>query len=82
VSFTVRRDQTEEAKTDPGGGYPVHVVRQSETLRSIARDRLGNASRAAEIIELNRESLPESNQVTVGQHLILPPDARPLRRAG
>jgi len=60
---------------------PVHVVRPYETLRSIARDRLGNSGRANEIIELNQGRLPANQQLTPGQRLLLPDDARPLSPA-
>jgi nucleoid-associated protein YgaU len=53
----------------------VHVVRRYETLRSIARDRLGNVHRADEIIELNRDRLANPDQLTPGQRLVLPLDA-------
>jgi nucleoid-associated protein YgaU len=59
----------------------VHVVRPQETLRSIARDRLGNSRRANEIAELNEDRLAESGGVpAAGQTLILPSDAAPLRQ--
>jgi type IV pilus secretin PilQ/predicted competence protein len=59
---------------------PVHVVGPRETLRSIARDRLGSARRADEITELNQARLPVSNQLTPGQRLFLPFDAAPAVR--
>jgi nucleoid-associated protein YgaU len=65
----------ESSAPTQAGGYAVHVVRRHETLRSIARDRLGNPHRTGEIIELNRELLGPAGQPTVGQRLILPEDA-------
>jgi nucleoid-associated protein YgaU len=65
----------QSAALTQAGGYAVHVVRRHETLRSIARDRLGNPHRSAEITELNRELLGPAGQLTVGQRLILPEDA-------
>lgn len=62
-----------------GGGYAIHIVRRSETLRSIARERLGDERRVAEIAELNRDLLSASPRLTAGQRLLLPGDARPLR---
>jgi general secretion pathway protein D len=59
---------------------PVHVVQPSETLGSIARDRLGTSRRANEIIELNHGRLPDTNQLTPGQYLLLPFDATPARQ--
>jgi type IV pilus secretin PilQ/predicted competence protein len=58
---------------------PVHVVQPQETLRSIARDRLGNSRRAGEIAELNQDRLAESGVLAAGQILNLPSDAKPPR---
>jgi general secretion pathway protein D len=90
---TVRRDRENVGDGSPGSRprsssagpsralRPVHVVRRDETLLSIARDRLGNSHRADEIIELNQDRLPDTNQLTPGQRLLLPFDATPARRA-
>jgi nucleoid-associated protein YgaU len=74
------------AGSDPGSTPPdrrsqvaVHVVRRYETLRSIARDRLGNAQRVDELLELNRDRLADPDQLTPRQRLVLPPDARTAR---
>ncbi len=61
------------------GGYAVHVVRRDETLRSIARDRLGDTQRSGELADLNRDVLGPGGQLTVGQRLILPADASASR---
>jgi nucleoid-associated protein YgaU len=90
---TVRRDRENVEDGAPGSSSrsgsaratrtmrPVHVVRRYETLRSIARDRLGDSHRADEIIELNQDRLPDTNQLTPGQRLLLPFDATPARQA-
>ncbi|MFI5454611.1 MAG: LysM peptidoglycan-binding domain-containing protein [Isosphaerales bacterium] len=89
---TMRRDQDDAGNVPPGSSPrstdpkprhapPVHIVRRYETLRSIARDRLGTSSRADEIIELNQGRLPDTHQLTPGQRLLLPDDARPMRQA-
>ena len=67
--------------TRPGRRPPsrVHVVRRYETLRSIARDRLGDARRSDEILQLNRDCLNEDDPLTPGLLLLLPNDARPQR---
>ena len=65
----------------PRRAPPYHVVRRYETLRSIARDRLGDSRRADEIIELNQDRLPESNQLRPGLRLLLPSDAAPEPQA-
>jgi nucleoid-associated protein YgaU len=57
------------------------VVKQSETLESIARDRLGDPHRARDIAELNRDLLSEVSWLRPGMRLLLPqlPDASPRR---
>jgi nucleoid-associated protein YgaU len=55
---------------------PVYKVRSNDTLRSIARDTLGDARRADEILELNRGAIDDPAQLVVGQVLELPEDAR------
>jgi general secretion pathway protein D len=62
------------------GDYPIHIVGRFESLRSIARDRLGDSKRAAEIQALNRDILHSSDRITPGQYLRLPKDAVLLRR--
>ncbi len=57
-------------------GSPVYRVRTNDTLRSIARDMLGNSRRADEILELNRGVIDDPSQLVVGQMLELPEDAR------
>jgi hypothetical protein len=63
------------------GGCAIHVVKQSETLESIAQDRLGDPRRAREIAELNRDLLSEVSWLRPGMRLLLPqlPDASPPR---
>ena len=74
-------DETESrtsARPRPGGtapGRPVYRVRAYDTLRSIARDTLGSARRADEILDLNRGLIDDPNQLVVGQVLELPEDA-------
>lgn len=50
----------------------VHVVRAGETLGSIARLGLGDASRWSEIFDLNRDRIQNPNVVRVGQELRVP----------
>jgi nucleoid-associated protein YgaU len=72
-----RRTPREEYDTpDPRRAPPVHKVRTRETLRSIARDRLGDSRRAREILELNRDGIPDPAHLTPGQVLDLPDDAQ------
>ena len=91
VSLIVPHDRAEDAAADPdregrgsrpgapapGGGYAVHVVRRHETLRSIARDRLGDVRRSGEIADLNRDLLGDDLRPAPGQRLLLPADASP-----
>lgn len=56
----------------PEGGCAIHVVKQSETLESIARDRLGDPRRAREIAELNWDLLSDANWLRPGMRLLLP----------
>ena len=63
-----RAARPSRAPADGGGDiYPIHVVGRFESLRSIARDRLGDSRRAAEILALNRDTLRSQR----------PPRARP-----
>jgi nucleoid-associated protein YgaU len=55
---------------------PAYKVRQGDTLRSIARDMLGDSHRASEVLELNRDLIDDSSHLIVGQILQLPEDAR------
>ena len=79
-----RSPESSDRSSRPGsqrGSLPVHVVRRYETIRSIARDRLGNSRRADEIIELNHDRLSDSNELVPGQRLLLPGDAGPAHQA-
>jgi nucleoid-associated protein YgaU len=60
----------------PAQDEEVYIVRAGETLRTIARDRLGDARRAGEILEWNRDSLGDSARLTPGQAIFLPAGAR------
>ena len=60
-------------------GAPLHVVRPGETPRSIAQDRLGDARRAHEIIELNHEQLAKEGRWRPGLSIRLPADVGPSR---
>jgi nucleoid-associated protein YgaU len=54
---------------------PVYKVRRNDTLRSIARDALGDARRAREILELNRDLIADPTNLVPGQLIELPEDA-------
>ena len=59
---------------------PRYKIRPQETLRSIARDVLGDSRRAGEILELNRGAIDDPSHLTPGQEIELPEDARLTRR--
>jgi nucleoid-associated protein YgaU len=73
------RDVEDMAALEPESPRPSHVVRDGETLRSIARDRLGNSRREAEIRQLNLDVMADEGPV-VGQRLRLPTDATATQR--
>ena len=54
---------------------PVYKVRRYDTLRSIARDTLGDPRRASEILELNRDIIVDPTHLISGQLIDLPEDA-------
>ncbi len=64
------------ATADTGGRRPVYKIRPYDTLRSIARDMLGDSHRASEILELNRNLIDDPSHLIVGQVVELPDDAR------
>jgi nucleoid-associated protein YgaU len=51
---------------------PGYKVRPNDTLRSIARDTLGDAHRAGEILELNKDIIDDPNRLIAGQVIKLP----------
>ncbi len=55
---------------------PVYKIRQYDTLRSIARDMLGDSHRSSEILDLNRDLIDDPAHLIVGQVIELPDDAR------
>ena len=55
---------------------PVYKIRPYETLRSIARDMLGDSHRSSEILDLNRDLIDDPAHLIVGQVIELPDDAR------
>ena len=61
-------------------GYAIHVVQKHETLKSIARDRLGDLRRYRDIARLNKDLLADDDRLAPGMRLLLPPDARPIQR--
>jgi nucleoid-associated protein YgaU len=74
LSVGGRTDRNAIKPVDPSQRY--HVVGASETLRSIARDELGDSSRELEIRRMNRDLLGESDRPQVGMRLRLPDETR------
>ena len=65
-----RNEPTEEPRRQP------YKVKPNDTLRSIARDTLGDSKRASEIFNLNRELLNDpKTPLAAGTSLTLPEDA-------
>lgn len=67
------------AEAWPAVQRPVHTVRRGENLRTIARDRLGDAHRTDEILRLNRDVIRDPHRLTPDLSLRLPADAFPNR---
>jgi nucleoid-associated protein YgaU len=84
--FTTRRadrspgDLVSAQGTSDRPRLPIHKIRAQETLRSIARDTLGDSRRASEILELNRDVIDDPNHLTPGQIIDLPEDTRAGRQ--
>jgi nucleoid-associated protein YgaU len=75
------RDQDRGPVAEPRDAVtrPIYKVRQYDTLRTIARDAMGDARRADEILDLNRDIIEDAGHLIVGQILELPEDARIIR---
>lgn len=58
---------------------PAYKVQPYDTLRSIARDLLGDARRADELYDLNRDVIDDPTRLRPGQLLELPEDANTRR---
>ena len=72
-------DERDGPEPDPRSAprpRPQYRVHRNETLRSIARDVLGDSHRADELLELNANVVDDPRNLTPGQILELPEDAR------
>lgn len=77
------REPADEATPTPPSEPPkpqFYRVRQYETLRSIARDVLGDSSRARELYELNKDRIDDPYGLVPGTPLRLPNDVELPRR--
>ena len=72
-------DDEPEVRSRSTVSRPVYKVRRYDTLRTIARDTLGDSRRADEVLELNRDIIDDPGHLIVGQILELPEDARVVR---
>jgi len=70
------RTRDEQAISRVETTFPRYQVKAHDTLRSIARDTLGDSRRADEILEMNKDTIPDPKRLTTGQMLYLPDDAR------
>ncbi len=75
------RDDDREPEIRPRDAVtrPIYKVRQYDTLRTIARDTLGDSRRSDEILDLNRDIIDDPGHLIVGQILELPEDAHGIR---
>ena len=69
-------DEEEEPTEPVRKRGPRYKIRAYETLRSIARDTLGDSRRSTEIYELNQSVVDDPNHLVTGQIIELPADAR------
>ena len=76
VNYADDRDAEPEVRPRTTVTRPIYKVRPYDTLRTIARDTLGDSRRAGEILELNRDLVDDPAHLIVGQILELPEDAR------
>lgn len=66
----------------PEPGHRVHVVERGESLWSLAVKYYGNGGKWKAIAEANRSVLPNSDRLTPGMRLVIPPDPdRPVASA-
>jgi hypothetical protein len=72
-------DNEPEVRSRSTVSRPIYKVRRYDTLRTIARDTLGDSRRADEVLELNRDIIDDPGHLIVGQILELPEDARVVR---
>ena len=79
IGRSIHDDGEPEIRPRDAVTRPIYKVRQYDTLRTIARDTLGDARRADEILELNRDIIDDARHLIVGQILELPEDARASR---
>jgi LysM repeat protein len=57
------------------GGRPMYRTGEKDTLSNVAARHLGRSSRWIQLFEMNRDKLPNPNQLKVGTELALPGDA-------
>lgn len=83
VVLPVRTPSTASRSDEPSETRPArrfHVVKKYETLRTIARDELGDSHRDEELRDLNLRLLGDSVELTAGMRLELPDEERTVRK--
>jgi len=71
VSESPSENNVEQGSGAPITALKVHRVRKGETLKIIARKKLGSEDRWKEIYNLNRDILKSPNKLKIDQHLIV-----------
>ena len=83
----VRAGGSQAAVVKPAGfyrsetGQPMYRIGSQDTLSGIAHAHLGRSSRWIQIYRLNRDRLPNRDDLKIGAELILPADACQLQLA-
>jgi len=52
--------------------YRIYIVKDGDSLWQIAQEKLGNGSRYVEISRLNRKTISDGNELTIGDKIRLP----------
>lgn len=73
VAAALEDDEYEKAAAvPPAGEFDVVVVRRGDTLRKLAKERLGDSARWGEIFQMNRDKLADPNRLYCGMTLRIP----------
>jgi len=69
---TASQQVTQTASRRPASAGKSYVVRDGDTLSSIAKRMLGNESKWDDIFQANRRTLRDPDDLTVGMELTIP----------